>query len=198
MVDYLAEKLASTAIAPGSVNEADKEVYIFGYQVLIEKVLSWGSILILSAFFHKLPGAFVFMLFFIPLRSHAGGYHARTVLRCYVTSVASFAAFCFLESYLLYFDNIVFFIATLLLSAIIVILAPIADENKPITQAEAHRYKRRTCMILLIEVAIIFVFAKITSAKEFLLFAVFALFSVSVSLLAAIRNKKKTIIILAD
>lgn len=195
MVDYLAEKLVSAAIASGSVNADDREVYLFGYQALIEKALSWGSILILSAFLHKLPGALVFVFFFIPLRSHAGGYHARTVLVCYSTSVLMFIAFCFTEPYLLNFVNKVSVcISVALFAAIIVILAPIADENKPIMQAEARQYKKRTYIILFVEIGIILVLINIPQAKELLLFAMFALASVSVLLLAAIQSKKKTII----
>lgn len=195
MIDQLAEKLALSAIASGVVNKNDREIFIYGYQSLIEKVLSWGSIFVVSIFFHMFPGALAFLLFFVPLRSYAGGCHARTVFSCYLISVVSFAAFCFLVPIISNVaSNPVCHLFLVICTIVILILAPIADENKPITITEAKRYKIRTITILAVEIVIISICINLPSARTILFFMLYALFMISISLIVAFKKKKKTIL----
>lgn len=69
------------------VKEGDTEKYIYGINQIFVSVLNVSSTLIIGWIFSVVLEIEVFMTTYIPLRSFAGGYHAKTPLRCYLLSL---------------------------------------------------------------------------------------------------------------
>ena len=95
----------------------------------------------------------VFTAAYIPLRSFAGGYHAKTPNRCYVFSIFMIIAVLLVMRYVPITDHICGI--TLLTSySILVLLAPVADKNKPLDSMEQQVYRKRALLIGGAEVAV--------------------------------------------
>jgi len=97
------------------------------------------------------------MMAYIPLRTYAGGYHAKTQLRCYVFSILMLSA-VFVGMKLIHWTDPGYFIIILCAVIIIILVAPSESENKPFSEKEKAVYKKRTHIILGILTAIVLIF----------------------------------------
>lgn len=67
--------------------EEMREEYVYSLEVLMGKLLSYGTLLLIAVLFNILVPAIVFMITFYPLRSRSGGYHSKTFLGCYLGTI---------------------------------------------------------------------------------------------------------------
>ncbi len=121
-------------------------------------------------------GLFVFLAGYVPLRSYAGGYHARTQLKCYFFSTLIVVVVALVGSYgLLMMGSVSYILLALSLIAIIG-WAPLEDKNKPIDSLEFKVYRRRMMYILVAEgiCIIAFQFHKFESAAMYMLMSLVA------------------------
>jgi len=132
------------------ISGEDYEVYRYGVQngiILLFNLLSALTI----GFLCKMPiECSLFLFSFIPLRSFAGGYHAKTAVRCYLYSMMIITGILLGIRYLnipawIYMALSGFGILTTL------ILAPIEDRNKPLDSIEKSVYRKRSLLILVVE-----------------------------------------------
>ena len=124
--------------------------------------------------------AILFTLLYVPLRSSAGGYHAKTANRCYLYSILMMIAVLLAIKYI----SIPCFICiiTLIISCgIILTVAPVEDLNKPLDSLEYTVYRRRTYMITAVEV-IFWVIAQFCGAKQIAFCSLWVLFIMSIIL----------------
>lgn len=66
-----------------TINEEQYEICRYGLQQGFTIILNIATTLIIGIIMRELLYAVVFMFLYIPLRSNAGGYHAKTATRCY-------------------------------------------------------------------------------------------------------------------
>lgn len=78
----------------------DKEVYVYGIELITSTLIGMISIITLSAFCKNVLSAFVFISFFVPLRLFVGGYHANTYRKCYFVTMLSYSVLLFLQQIL--------------------------------------------------------------------------------------------------
>lgn len=69
------------------------QIYIYGFQLTISTLCSLLSILLLSSFSNFIFGI-TFLLFFMPLRFCAGGYHSNTYQKCFILTNLCFLYKC--------------------------------------------------------------------------------------------------------
>ena len=99
----------------------------------------------------------VFLFTYIFLRSNAGGYHAKTPLRCYLLSTVIVVVALSGIQYVPW--NIQIAVPVLLVSCVIIVgRAPMEDANKPLDAIEKLVYKKRTRGVLafVVGVAVLF------------------------------------------
>lgn len=84
MLRLLAERCTDALIRHEAIDPVRKAVYIYGFELFwstflcICSILTWGCLTGYGA-----DGA-VFLLFFMPVRTAAGGYHARSYRNCFL------------------------------------------------------------------------------------------------------------------
>ncbi|MBS5957907.1 MAG: accessory gene regulator B family protein [Clostridiales bacterium] len=135
--------------------EEERAIYQFGLEMLFLNLVNLLSAAFIGLFMGQLLECFMFLALFIPLRCHAGGYHAENPLCCYFLSnaVIVFALLLLRTSPVMMARGagVVF----LLLSAVMAaILAPVENLNKPLDEAEKRVYGFRTRVVLIIQVLI--------------------------------------------
>ncbi|MBR4101849.1 MAG: accessory gene regulator B family protein [Oscillospiraceae bacterium] len=141
----------------------DREIYRFGIQQGLNLVLNLLTTIAIGLLCGMLWESVLFMLFYMPLRRYAGGYHAKTHLRCYLYSVLMITMVLLAIKFL----PLGKFICSCLMLAggiVIVLFAPIEDANKPLDGVEQRIFRKRTWSILFIE-SCFFIFSLVVQLK---------------------------------
>lgn len=149
----LSQKIGDGLVRSNVIEADDAEIYIYGINQILVSVLNVSSALIIGLLFGTLLEIAVFMAAYIPLRSFAGGYHARTPLRCYIYSLIMLIIVSIGLKYLsieIWGYYAVFAVAFV----IVLVLSPVEDKNKPLDDLEYKVYKKRAIIIAAIELVI--------------------------------------------
>ena len=180
MFEKTSEKITNAIAQNGTIKAEDKELYKYGIQQGMMILLNLCTTLIIGAVFKMVWQSILFTAAYIPIRSYAGGYHSKTPQRCYIFSILMIIAVLWGMKY---FNNTYFICIALLVfaSIIILLLSPVEDKNKPLDKLEKHIYKKRTLIILGIEILIILLFLVI-DILSISFCMVIALFSLSIML----------------
>lgn len=135
--------------------EEDRAIYQFGLEMLFLNLVNLLSAAFIGLFMGQLLECFLFLALFIPLRCHAGGYHAENPLCCYFLSNAVIVFVLLLLRTPPVMMERGAGVAFLTLSAgMAAILAPVENLNKPLDEVEKRVYGFRTRIVLIIEVLI--------------------------------------------
>lgn len=146
----LSHRVGNNLVRSGIVKEEDAEIYIYGINQIFVSVLNVSSALIIGLILGMFLESVVLMVAYIPLRSFAGGYHAKTPVRCYFASLFLIFAvllFCKYVPYNLFLHGGMMIVSSL----VIIFLCPVQDNNKPLDDCEHRKYKKISIIILLIE-----------------------------------------------
>jgi accessory gene regulator B len=143
MFFLLSNKITAFLCRKGVILEEQKEVYQYGFEVLLLNVLDVLIILGLGIVIKRYVDTVVFLLVFGVTRQYTGGYHAKTVLKCLTVYVIIYLTVMFISS-----SNIVLCMGVLLQVLLcvlyivaVVIYAPIQNDNKVISSTEKKKYK---------------------------------------------------------
>jgi accessory gene regulator B len=148
----LSHRIGDNLVRSNVVKEEDAEIYIYGINQILVSVLNVSSALIIGWIFGVLLEIAVFMTAYIPLRTFAGGYHAKTPIRCYIFSVILLIIVSSCMKYI-FIAEWVYYAILATAALVVLILAPVEDKNKPLDETEHKVYKRRTMLIAASELA---------------------------------------------
>ncbi|WP_019229669.1 accessory gene regulator ArgB-like protein [Sedimentibacter sp. B4] len=146
IIQRVTDELVSNKI----IDSEDCELYTYGLQQGALILLNILTILIVGKIFGMLWESVVFMVTYIPLRTYAGGYHARTQLKCYISSVVLIVT-VLLGIRFIPWTNFICITIVIISGLIIYILSPVEDSNKPLDVAEVKVYGKKARMILALE-----------------------------------------------
>lgn len=142
-VDRLVVKL----IADGAIEEEDREIYEYGFNQGIIMLVNMICTLLIGVVMGMFLEVLVFIVAYIPLRTFAGGFHAKTQVRCFVYSNLFVALNLYLVRVLQSYNY--FLLVVLVLSIVcICLLAPVEDQNKPLDEQEVKLYGKKAKIIL--------------------------------------------------
>lgn len=145
MISSLSSLITEALYKSQVIAEEDKELYVYGFFVLLSK----GLFFLVSAFFGWMFGvlweSIVFYIMFSTLRSYAGGFHASKESICTFCTTASL----FLSSLSIWhmerIGNPVIPSCILTVCGVVVyLLAPLDSEEKPLTRTELALYRQKT------------------------------------------------------
>ena len=152
-LEKLSHKIGDDLVRSGVVKEEDAEVYIYGINQILAYVFNAFSSLIIGLIFGVIFEIIIFMAAYIPLRSFAGGYHAKTPLRCYVFSVITLIVVSIGLKYL-HLADWVYYAVLVAATLVVLVLFPVEDRNKPLDEIEHRVYKKLTILIAATELLI--------------------------------------------
>lgn len=161
MLERLSEKFAGKLISAGVISETDADVYIYGFFQTIMMFLNIMTTMLLGILFHLLIPCILLNLAFIPIRTNAGGHHASSPFKCYINSTIIIAVLLSIIKWVV-INTLISIVILTVSSVIILILAPVETENNPLDEEEKRVYRKRTIVILGIEI-FIFVIALVSS-----------------------------------
>lgn len=163
----LSHKIGNNLVHSNVIKEEDAEIYIYGINQILVSVLNVSSALIIGLVFDMFLESIIFMAAYIPLRSFAGGYHAKTPLRCYILSLIMITIILAGIKYLPV-ANIVYYSVLAATVLIVFLLSPVEDKNKPLDEIEQKVYKKSAIIISAVEIVICLIFRLINLDSLFI------------------------------
>lgn len=164
MLRLIAEKCTEILLKHGIIGEVKKPVYIYGFELFWSTISSILSILIFSICFGYWKQAVVFLLCFVPIRTTAGGYHAKTYGSCFLFTNLT-AAVCVILSHWLWIWRSwwvegILWLAWVISFGYIWRNAPVHSGKQSLKPDRVMKNKRYSHMILGVEMAV-FLFAEL-------------------------------------
>lgn len=153
MFAKFSECITQSLIDNQIIESEERELYRYGIQQGLTIVLNLVTTLLIGLLCDMIWQSIVFTVAYIPLRSFAGGYHAKTPTRCYIFSIALMFA-VLLAMKLVPFTVFICGIMLSVSGVIILWLSPVEDRNKPLDAVERRVYRQRALLIWTFELAI--------------------------------------------
>lgn len=149
-INHLVENMIKEQI----IKETEKENYIYTITCLTESVVVIGSILLISFFLKNMISTVGFLIFFFSLRKRTGGYHAKTFLRCYITTLITYGLVVFFcQKVSLY--NQIHWLLLMLAGMAIVIIGSVNHPNMHWDKNEFLEMKKAARWMFLLELCIV-------------------------------------------
>lgn len=150
MLSLISGSVSKALISNCIISEEDEELYRFGIEMLLMKSLHFITILAIGGFLFKmLPETIIYLASFIPLRSYAGGYHAKSRTHCYIISCLMVIAALFCVKFIPGDYTVICGVFLLAVSSCLIIcLAPKGSANKELDELETKVFRRKTLIIL--------------------------------------------------
>lgn len=186
-LERLSHKIVNDLMQNNIVKAEDIEIYIYGMNQILMYAINMFSALIIGLLFRAFFETAVFMIAYCSLRSFAGGYHAKTPLRCYIFSIIMLIIVLIGMKYI-YMTECVYYAILAVSALIVIILSPVEDRNKPLDEIEHKVYKKRAIFIAVAELLIGFAF-KMAGLNNLFVAVVYSFATLSVMLIAGkIKN----------
>lgn len=182
------EHIAKKLVEKNTISSENKPIYQYGIQQGLTIGLNIFTTFAIGLIFQMIIESFLFLAVYIPLRSFAGGVHAKTANRCYVYSTIMIIAALLVIKFFP-FGIFIGSCLSLISGTIIFLLAPVETANKKLDELEKQVYKKRARIIFIIELVIQFLIA-LTSWNNGLMCFSLAFVSLSLVMLAGIIKNK--------
>lgn len=184
----LLDKYTDKLIVTETIRPDERELYIYGLRQGLLIIANILTIIAIGFLYKMVWQCTLFMVVYFPLRSFAGGYHAKTPLRCYSFSIVLIIS---VLSSIKYIPRIDYDAIGLALFAGITIyaLAPVEDINKPLNQREISVYKKWTRVIFSVELCAMLLVMTLGLSEISLCISVSMFASSIMLILGKIKNK---------
>lgn len=138
-LDFWADNIATRFVSSHIIDKKNKDVYVYGLDLLIYSCLSIGTILFFGVATNLFLPTVAFLSAALPLQALGGGFHASTHLRCYAVMLCTWGAAMWL--YCLAHGLSLLALATIGLYAIWR-LAPIEHKNAQMSREKTCKMRR--------------------------------------------------------
>ncbi|SHD78193.1 accessory gene regulator ArgB-like protein [Schnuerera ultunensis] len=143
MLHKLAEDISFYLIINKIIDIEDRDIYIYGLELLISTLFTSISILILGFFTGEWVSGVAYLSVYIFLKSYTGGYHAKHYYECYIYSILVFIVLIIIKNITLLNCQPIIGLFSLFFSTIIVFkFAPVVNKNNPKTKEEVAKNKK--------------------------------------------------------
>ncbi len=189
MITKLAETAANVLCKYDTVTQDNRELYIYGFYILISKTLYFLVAVILGIIFKIVLESVAFYIMFAVIREYAGGIHASTECACMIfTSLSLFVCTVAMKVCIDY-SLLALPIIELILSAMCILaLSPLDTKEKQLTEEEKKVYRRKTCLFMAI-ILLVAILSLICKYATMLYPCVFSLFLEGLLLVIGKANK---------
>ncbi len=165
MFGSIAEKITTQLELNNAIKSEDRAIYRYGIQQGLSIILNLITTLLIGILTGMFWESMIFTAAYMFLRRYAGGFHAKTPVRCYLYSTTMVVA-VLLAIKLLPMTKIVYFCLFVVGVLAIFIFAPVEDKHKPLDETEQCVYRKRTRLVLALQ-CFAFVFSMIFQFKPF-------------------------------
>lgn len=156
-MEEISSKITEWLIKQQVIQRDDMEIYQYGLFHMIMNLADIISIILISLYFGKIELAVIYLVFFCVLRKYAGGYHAKTIVGCYIITLSTVTLMFGVVNYWNTSLSSMIWV-WVIVSLNIFILAPVQSQNKKLDEMENLVYRRRALAIWVVESSIMWIF----------------------------------------
>lgn len=189
MFNSIAEEISLKLVADKLIPIDKMKYYTYGIELVLNNLLIFLSISVISFFVDKVFISLVYILTYCPIRNYVGGYHCKTYLKCYITSMSLYISMLIFDTYLTNNKLIVSFILLVITIPIILILTPVDYGNGPISNDERRIYRQKSAALIAVA-SIVFFLAKLLHQTEVAFAISWGIFMVFSLMLCSLFSKK--------
>ena len=194
MFRNLAEDITFLLIKNKIVDIEEREIYIYGLEVILLNGGLLITFLIISLLCGEIVNFLAYLVFFLPMRLFSGGYHAETSERCFILSTIMYGISITVSKFipLLYISNTGKIIGVISV-IVILVLAPLINKNNPLNEAQRKRNRIILCTLLFIDLVfyiLICNYAWTIASNELIFIAMNAVLLLAEKLKQCISNMK--------
>lgn len=151
MISAIADRISEKMLHEGLILEEDCELYRYGFFLLISRGIFFVIAGIAGALVGNLWDSIFFYILFSLLRGYAGGLHADREAVCLFSTTASL----FLAAKIIFClrrGNYVILSCGVLAvcSALVLLIAPLDSDSKPLGESEMRHYRKVTRLLTLL------------------------------------------------
>lgn len=154
---YFVRKISQLCFDRGFLLEEEREVYEYRLEIILSSMLTLAFILLLSAVLRMIIPTLFFLASYITLRTFAGGYHATTRWACFSLFTLCYVICVPMPWWVL--PDVSLYVCGIVLVPLIVGLvfsyAPVAHPNNPLNYEERKANKKKSRIIVLVEVFVL-------------------------------------------
>lgn len=157
---YLSERIADFLLYQKIINTQEKEIYVYGIQLVISSVINLLICITISLLLNELINGILFFILFSSLRRFTGGFHCKTFIMCNIVfSVIVTLVLLINKSFGYVFEKPVLFTVTVIFCLICILLfAPVYNENKELTKLEIKKFKIISIVVYTIHICFYLIF----------------------------------------
>ena len=167
MISNLSSFLADKFFISKDANEDERELYVYGLFMFLSHFIYLVLVCIFGCLLKCVAESIIFYFAFYQIRRFAGGYHAKTELRCEICSLILMFLSIITIKLSCYYNLEVLFYCSLIAAIAIFIIAPLDTPEKPLSKKEFIFFRKKARINLIV----IFLAATISySLKQNILF----------------------------
>lgn len=173
------------------ISEEDREIYIYGIELLLTGLMTTGTLLLIGILFQQMFVTLAFMLVMISIRAYSGGYHANAYWKCYgITSSIYIGCLVFnraLEAPVKVVGGIVLLSISYIVTFVI---ASLNSHKNPKTEEEMKQRKSKVRVLISIYTTVAVVLAISNSLMDIYFTIAYAQFMVTILLMITILQRR--------
>ena len=187
-MEQVATKIVTKMVSADLISEGESDLYNYGVQVILEKVISYAIIFVLAMIMHKFLEILLFFVSFSILRKYSGGIHCKTFKSCLIISaLVSFSGMMLLPTIehnkLLYQGGVVMSIVVL------IILGSINNPNIDWSDCEYKSARRMSRTITVFETSVLLLLIALHTSIKIRFFISYGIVVCAISMLLEIRKR---------
>lgn len=151
MVKQLSNHIVLFLVRQNIISESDTEIYEYGIKHIMINIINLCIVGMLAIYFRTWAATIGFFIGFMPIRTIAGGYHAKTPSRCNLLSFIIFNLniyiICVISAYM---TEEVYFSIGIIIILIIFVFAPVDHKNRMLSESEIRQVKKQSRIVGLV------------------------------------------------
>lgn len=169
MIDHICKSTLEKLSSNNIIKEEEAEVYGYGLELLIVTILKIIGFIIIAFTLDLVKETLIFTIYFSGLRIQAGGYHARTPFKCFVSTIIIMFPGILLVRLIPIEKQLYYILISTTISIFLIYkYAPVESKNKPLTREEDRIYRRRSLMTVIVGSIIIFLLICLSKSFTYL------------------------------
>lgn len=148
MLHQLSERITLFLLGLNLFEERDRDIYSYGMEIFLSSMFGVLLAIGIGIVFHETIRVSLFLISFISIRSYAGGYHAESHWKC----ISIFGVVSLISIYLgklLEGSVVLLILLTALAAMILLIFAPLENENRRLDEEEKALFGRKSKKLVL-------------------------------------------------
>lgn len=151
MISVIADRISEKMLHEGLILEEDRELYRYGFFLLISRGIFFVIAGIAGALVGNLWDSIFFYILFSFLRGYAGGLHADREAVCLFSTTASLLLAAKIIFCLRRGNYVILSCGVLVVcSALVLLIAPLDSDSKPLGESEMRHYRKVTRLLTLL------------------------------------------------